>query len=357
MREIGLKIANSVCSKMLRLQVTCETPINVSRYIRAFQFHGCARSKPQFVTAVPSLKLFRSMQVYEWTVYQRFNSGNVSWKQYYNKPGNGNFQRERVMCFFLSQLTMSRPTFPTLGLVIGRVSLDNSLLIKHVRTSWQIRQPYDSSDVHCFSNFCLAPLSLYPRRWCKRWRKQNALTKCGINIHTKNVEIKVASWCDEFLWMSLRNHGFEDTQCKRDFLPGLLYHMKSGGQPFADWFTVSNLATHEGLWDIWPNRRRVVENARKFTSSHILFYVWESRRWLRQKLSSPKDGKTISSTTNTPQRELMERQSNIHSTYLLAKDEWDYAQHRRMDSKRSRRWLTTVYSRDLPTASSSHGND
>ena len=85
MCEIKLKIANLVYSKMLHLQVTYETPNQRQEvhcayldHMCLFQCHGCAKSKPQFLTAVPSLKLFRLMQVYGWTVHQRLNLGTLS---------------------------------------------------------------------------------------------------------------------------------------------------------------------------------------------------------------------------------------------------------------------------------------
>ena len=44
------------------------------------QSRGCARSKPQSLTAAPSLTLLRSTLVYECMVYQFFNNGSVYWK-------------------------------------------------------------------------------------------------------------------------------------------------------------------------------------------------------------------------------------------------------------------------------------
>ena len=55
----------------------------------------------------------------------------------------------------------------------------------------------------------------------------------------------------------------------------------------------------------------------KFTSSQILLYVWENRRWTCQKSSSRKGGKSISSTTKTPQRELMGNTFSSSSTSFL----------------------------------------
>ena len=56
--------------------------VRVLDHTRLFPFRGCARSKPQFLTAVPSLKLFRLTQVYVWMGCQLYNFGRVCWKHY-----------------------------------------------------------------------------------------------------------------------------------------------------------------------------------------------------------------------------------------------------------------------------------
>ena len=62
-----------------------------SDHIRLLQFHGCARSKPQILTAVPSLKLFRLVQIHEWPAYKRFNYGTVCLKRYPISQPRGTF--------------------------------------------------------------------------------------------------------------------------------------------------------------------------------------------------------------------------------------------------------------------------
>ena len=42
------------------------------------QFHGCARSKPQFLTAVPEV-ISGDAGVQEWKEYQQYKYGTVSW--------------------------------------------------------------------------------------------------------------------------------------------------------------------------------------------------------------------------------------------------------------------------------------
>ena len=46
------------------------------------QFRVCARSKPQLLAAVPSLKVCGATQVYRWIVYQLHNLGSVCWKHH-----------------------------------------------------------------------------------------------------------------------------------------------------------------------------------------------------------------------------------------------------------------------------------
>ena len=74
---------------MLHSQVTCgiqnqrqEVCCAYLDHTRLFPSRGCARSKPQFLTAVESLKLFRLTQVHVWMVYQLYNFGSAYWKDY-----------------------------------------------------------------------------------------------------------------------------------------------------------------------------------------------------------------------------------------------------------------------------------
>ena len=71
MWEIKWKMANLVYSKMRHLQETCriqnqrqEVYCAYLDHTRLFPSCGYARSKPQVLTAVPSLKSFRLTQVY-----------------------------------------------------------------------------------------------------------------------------------------------------------------------------------------------------------------------------------------------------------------------------------------------------
>ena len=82
-----LKMANLVYSRRLHFQVTCQIQTQRQEvycayldHTRLFQFPGCVRSKPQFLTAAQSLKKFRWTQVYVSMDYQLFNFGVVSWK-------------------------------------------------------------------------------------------------------------------------------------------------------------------------------------------------------------------------------------------------------------------------------------
>ena len=61
-------------------------------HTRLFQFRGCARSKPQFLTAVQSLKLFRWTQAYVWMDYQLVKFGNVCWKHSPVSQPRGNLE-------------------------------------------------------------------------------------------------------------------------------------------------------------------------------------------------------------------------------------------------------------------------
>ena len=92
---------------MLHLQGFTRSKINVRRCVLCVlgshtfvPFFRCARSKPQILTAVQSLKLFRWTQVYEWTVYQIYKFGTCVLEALSSKPAEGNFERhtlERVI--------------------------------------------------------------------------------------------------------------------------------------------------------------------------------------------------------------------------------------------------------------------
>ena len=55
-----------------------------SNHKHSSQFHGCARSKPQFVTAVPNLKSCHWTRVLRvGKAYQHYNCEIVSWKHFH----------------------------------------------------------------------------------------------------------------------------------------------------------------------------------------------------------------------------------------------------------------------------------
>ena len=129
MQGIRLKIANLVLPRMLHLQVTCKVQNQRQEvycaylgHTRLFQFRGCARSKPQFLTAVQSLQLFRWTQVYVCMDYQLLNFRNVSWKHFPVSQALETLSvtHAKESCrlihiltlVFLSQLTTFHRTFP-----------------------------------------------------------------------------------------------------------------------------------------------------------------------------------------------------------------------------------------------------
>ena len=97
MWEIKAKFANLVNSKVLHLQVTCAIQNQRQDDYCAYWDHtrllpsrGCARRKPQFLTAMQSLKLCRSTQVYVWMVYQLSNLESVCWNHFPVTSAKGN---------------------------------------------------------------------------------------------------------------------------------------------------------------------------------------------------------------------------------------------------------------------------
>ena len=105
---------------------------------------------------------------------------------------------------------------------------------------------------------------------------------------------------------------------------------------FSQWVRRANLLQIESPFQSCETNRFVKQlgqlttSCRKctkqmFTSSQILFYVWKRRRCTCQKSSSPKDGKSISSTARTPQGELMGNKVHSNSTYFLVPKCWRVA--------------------------------
>ena len=179
MWEIRLRTANFDDFKMLHLQATCETQNQRQEvycaYLddtRLFPFRGCARSKPQFLTAVPSLKLYRLTQVDVWMTRKLFNFGSVI---------------HTLTSVYLSPLTTFHPTFPTvltqpnstkirsqfdtviqminkgrspnlrhvtrthrvdLDCFFERVNLDNSILFKILANMRSVGGYFDKGNVH-----------------------------------------------------------------------------------------------------------------------------------------------------------------------------------------------------------------
>ena len=83
----------------------------------------------------------------------------------------------------------------------------------------------------------------------------------------------------------------------------------------------------------------------------------KSRRWTCQKSYSTWDGRRISSNTGNPQGKLW-RTNSIHIPHISRlQKERARARDRWMDSTRTRRKWTTLYSRNLPSSSCLHGND
>ena len=146
------------------------------------------------------------------------------------------------------------------------------------------------------ANPFLAPLSLCSRRWLKRWRTQNVLTKWE---WLKSEFIL----CDLLSLDQLHNHVFEDSQKQME--PSRLNTISddSGGQSSADWvgrFKSCETRFMSQLTELTSDYRKYTRQ--KFTSSQILFHVWEIIRWHSKGPCPRKDGKDISSTTKTSQR-------------------------------------------------------
>ena len=127
-----LKNADMVCFKTRQSQVICgtqsphlEDDCAYLRRTRLSQFHECARCNLQVVTTVPTLKSFRLMQVYEWTVCQRFNLGHLCWRRSSVNPPRATLSiKDATLPFtlihilshlFLNQLIMFRASFPTVN--------------------------------------------------------------------------------------------------------------------------------------------------------------------------------------------------------------------------------------------------
>ena len=407
--DIRLKIANLVHSKMRHLQVTCRIQkqrqdlycAHLDR-TRLFPLRGCARSKPQFLTAVPNLKLIRLTQVYVWMVGNIIPvcqpRGTLSVTN-----ATESFRLIHILTIvYLSPLTTFRPTFPTahtqpnstlfednaaplqmtnkgrssnLRHVTGThrvdsdwllqpVSLDHSMLIKYVRTNdqladiltrwmfttmqWhsflsllQIRRPFEPSDVRTVSR---KPFS------CSALAKPQAMSQ--VMTQTESVDQMWRQYSSKVLKSGcilgdcgtleqLSNNELKLYARQEESSCRNVLRPESEGKPFASRYFISDLEKTKDLWDLVSS----TENCRKckgqkFTSSQIQFYVWENKRCTGQNSSSFKDGMIISSNTGNPQGELMENRFNSYSTCVFAVNERDSAQDRWMHSSRSRRRWT-----------------
>ena len=196
MWEIRLKIANFGSFQEASFARDLRDPKSTSGgvycayldHIRFVPCFGCAESKSQILTAVPSLIFFCQTQVYVWMDYQLFNFGIVSWKRYPVSQLRGNFSVTHAKESFrlthiltlcvLSLLTTLHPTFPTvhcqhnstcsktmrqwfkwstkdevqtLGTSQERTEgIFTTMQLNSMLTFWQIRRPCESNDVRTF---------------------------------------------------------------------------------------------------------------------------------------------------------------------------------------------------------------
>ena len=111
------------------LQVTCgilhqrqEVAVRIGITHVCVHFVGVPGAN-RFLTAVPSMKLYRLTQVYVWMVYQLYNWECVCWEHFpAKKPREtlsvrnaiGSFRLIQILnIVYVSPLTMFRPTFPS----------------------------------------------------------------------------------------------------------------------------------------------------------------------------------------------------------------------------------------------------
>ena len=181
---------------------------------------------------------------------------------------------------------------------------------------WQIRQPFESSDVHS-AKPSLAQLSL-SRRWLKWWQKPNVLIRCGMNtLQWFRNQVFILS--DLVTLDQLSNHEFQGTQDQKNLLARMLFTMSVEATSCRSSPRVKSCETKRSVRQLVQLTMSCQKCTKQmFTSSQIRFYVWESRRWTCQKSSSPRDGKSISSNTGNLQGWLMETRCSSYSTHLLA---------------------------------------
>ena len=345
-----VKVANLVYSTMPHLLVTSwihnqrqEVWCACSDPTRLFSFRGCARSKPQVLTAAPSLKLFRSTQIYYvWMVDQLHNLGSVCWKrcpvdQSLETLSVANARDSLRLTHFLtlvylSALTTLRPTFPSTP------TQRHSTLSKTMRqwstkdeapTKGMLQERTESIWIVCLDDWVWIILFFFKAR-ANNDQQADILTKVKF-IHQSSEE---RSSCRN----ALRH------ECGGDLVP-----VEYSSQILRD---------RKGLWELVQSTVNCRKGTRqRFTSSQILFCVWKSRRWTCQKSNSTKGGIGISSNTGNPQGELMENQFKSDSKNFFA------ARRTRQCSKsmngfgKATQRMDNFYSTNLHPSKYLHGND
>ena len=111
------------------------------------------------------------------------------------------------------------------------------------------------------------------------------------------------------------DHDLEVTQSKRDLLAGMLYQMKAECNFLQIGSRVKSCETKRYVRQL-SNRQRVVENARG-RSSRLLRFCSMSGKISDGFVRNQAYGKMETSTTRTPQRELMDNKFNSYSTWFL----------------------------------------
>ena len=257
-------------SKMLHLQETCgiqnQRQVVDHAYLdrtRVFPSHGCARSKPQILTSLPSLKLFRLTRAYVWMIYELFNFGSVCWK---HDPVSQSRETLSVIdvsfTFWQLCLWVHRPRSAehSQQLSLNQLSIieDNAAMIqminkgrspkvRHVTRTHGVDLEWLSEQmildhsifIPCWNcgksddpmnqvlsaailtNPSLAHLQQSPNQ-CRKWRhKPRVLTRCGINTRAKYWN-QVAFWTSIWPW---NNWEIMSSQDNRDLLAGMLFTM------------------------------------------------------------------------------------------------------------------------------------
>ena len=175
-----------------------------------------------------------------------------------------------------------------------------------VLTLWQLRRPYESSDVRSFSRepfFCTA--SAKPQAMSQVITQAEFVDQMW-DQHSSKV-LKPGCTLDNDLTLEqLSKHESICTQDKRDLLARMLFAMHAEGR------------SKTGLRDSWSRRHRIVENARSRSSRLLRFcsvYGKTGGEHARRKLQQ-KGGRSTSSNTRHPQKEKVENNFKSDSTYF-----------------------------------------